>query len=399
METLKKNSDLDDAVSSLVIGTENCQVLILDPPGSTVICQVTLPSVPTMFAITGLYDVEWRIVVACRDGKIYTIKSGESRGQAVVTGIVIELETQPNALARIDKSIHITTMDSQLLSYHVKGRKLYSLLLPAPATGLGVAKINRNRVVEALIVSLANGEVRLYNEKYLIYSLQLDDVVTGFRWGQFGREQNSCVFIGRNGSLVLKMMSRNANLEKSDVPAGPPSEQDVPLKIPKKTRLYVEQSEREVENAIHMHRTFQRDLCRLRLMTARSYVKIITSGEAGVSISGGTGAGVTNVRMNASVLGLGPMFKIKVEVCNMGNMPLVGTSLCFSFDTTIYKSEKPCIAIPLLIPNVMHKIEIPIKNIHEEGIGGVVRVLLVNSKSSVPLASAVITMPLSEMME
>ena len=46
-----------------------------------------------------------------------------------------------------------------------------------------------------------------------------------------------------------------------------PAEQDVPLNIPKKTRLYVEQMDRERQSAVHMHRTFQRDLCRLRLKT------------------------------------------------------------------------------------------------------------------------------------
>eukprot|EP00519_Triparma_laevis_P002041 CAMPEP_0182517722 /NCGR_PEP_ID=MMETSP1321-20130603/42803_1 /TAXON_ID=91990 /ORGANISM="Bolidomonas sp., Strain RCC1657" /LENGTH=477 /DNA_ID=CAMNT_0024725487 /DNA_START=120 /DNA_END=1549 /DNA_ORIENTATION=+ len=283
METLRKDTDAEDAVSSLVIGTENNQVLILDPSGAKVICHASLPSTPSILAVTGLYDIEWRIVVACRDGKLYTIKSGEMKGQAVVQGTVIELETQPNALARIEKSIYVTTMDAQLSCYHIKGRKLFSVALPAPATCTGVAKISRSRVVEALIVSLANGEVRLYNGKHLIHVMQFDDVVVAMRWGQMGREQNSCAFIGRSGSLTLKMMSRQANLEKSGADSGPPAEQDVPLRVPKKTKLYVEQSEREVDNAIHMHRVFQRDLCKLRLTTARSYVKIITSGEAGVS--------------------------------------------------------------------------------------------------------------------
>jgi hypothetical protein len=262
-------------------------------------------------------------------------------------------------------------MDAHLLCYHIKGRKVFSMSLPAPATNLGVVKLSRNRVIEALIVSLSNGEVRIYNHKTLIHSMQLDDVVTAMRWGKFGREANrcarlasgerserrakrarkraaieasgerserererrskrsqrrvlsrwrraggdihrlrsldlagrrggsggpppttphatrfrqrrrrssstanlraprSCAFIGRNGSLTLKMMSRQANLEKTELNTGPPAEQDIPLKVPKKTKLYVEQSEREVANAVTMHRTFQRDLCRIRLTTAK----------------------------------------------------------------------------------------------------------------------------------
>jgi hypothetical protein len=96
--------------------------------------------------------------------------------------------------------------------------------------------------------------------------------------------------------------------------------QDIPLAVPKKTRLYVEQTQREREQvrapasaaravqhakantnvasvgaerprrcadtvlrgsaqAADMHRTFQRDLAKLRLTTARSYVKVLTDGQ------------------------------------------------------------------------------------------------------------------------
>ena len=55
--------------------------------------------------------------------------------------------------------------------------------------------------------------------------------------------------------------------------------QDVPLSIPKKTKLYVEHTQREREQATEMHRIFQRDLCKLRLSTARAYVRMITNGQ------------------------------------------------------------------------------------------------------------------------
>jgi hypothetical protein len=67
---------------------------------------------------------------------------------------------------------------------------------------------------------------------------------------------------------------------------GPPPEQDIPLKVPKKTKLYVEQTQREVDQAVDMHRLFQRDLCKLRLSTARSFVKIITDGQGPLSSTG-----------------------------------------------------------------------------------------------------------------
>lgn len=398
---MKKNSEADDAVSSLVIGTESGQLLILDPAGSSVLTSCQLPSVPSLLSVSGLYDVEWRINVACRDGKIYTVKVGDVRGKSVLTGTAIELETAPNSIARIDKHIFVSTMDAMLQAFHIKGRKAFGLQLPCPATNLGVARMSSNRVVEALIATLSNGEVRLYNQKKLIHTLKLDDAVSALRWGQFGREVNSCVFIGRGGSLTLKMMSRSADLEGSGTDnAGPPPEQDVPLKVPKKTRLYVEQAEREVGDAVRMHRTFQRDLCRLRLATARAYVKVITSGEAGLGVGGGgAGGGNTQVRLNASVVGLGPIFKIKIELCNGGMEPLRHTTVCFALNTAVYNIEKPTFKVPILLPNIMNSFEVSLKNISPEGVADVVRVILMNPNSSVPLVSAAITMPISEIAE
>jgi Ciliary BBSome complex subunit 1 len=65
MGVLKKDSDEIDAVTLLVVGTEAKQVLILpsDPSNSTVLWSLSLPSVPVSFAISGAFDVEWRIMV------------------------------------------------------------------------------------------------------------------------------------------------------------------------------------------------------------------------------------------------------------------------------------------------------------------------------------------------
>merc|ERR1719226_397426 len=97
----------------------------------------------------------------------------------------------------------------------------------------------------------------------------------------------------KRGALMVKILQRNANLE------------DIPLDVPKKTKLYVEQTSREREQAINMHRTFQRDLCKLRLSTARAYVNILGAGHGPMSSMGGT-----QVRLNANVVGVGPQFKI-----------------------------------------------------------------------------------------
>lgn len=62
MEVLKKDSDEPEAMSLLVVGTEDGTVYILppDPTGSAYLCKISLKSVPVMLNITGLFDTEWR---------------------------------------------------------------------------------------------------------------------------------------------------------------------------------------------------------------------------------------------------------------------------------------------------------------------------------------------------
>lgn len=74
MDTLCKSIEGDQTVSGIVLGTENREVLILNPAGSAIVGKVTLPSQPVFMAIQGTLDVEYRISVACRDNNVYTIK-------------------------------------------------------------------------------------------------------------------------------------------------------------------------------------------------------------------------------------------------------------------------------------------------------------------------------------
>jgi hypothetical protein len=49
--------------------------------------------------------------------------------------------------------------------------------------------------------------------------------------------------------------------------------------IPKTTRLSLQQAQREREQGVAMHRSFQRDLVKTRLAAARAYVKVLTDGQ------------------------------------------------------------------------------------------------------------------------
>ena len=50
------------------MGTEAGELLILDPTGTSIQTTVKLPAVPVFLAINGLLDVDYRVVVAARNG-------------------------------------------------------------------------------------------------------------------------------------------------------------------------------------------------------------------------------------------------------------------------------------------------------------------------------------------
>ncbi len=126
------------------------------------------------------------------------------------------------------------------------------------------------------------------------------------KFGRFGREEASLLLVTQGGSLIIKILKRTANLDVKELTPGPPKAQSVKLNVPKKTKVFVDQTVRERENGVGkgqtentmscthcdfsflhvvMHNTFQRDLLRLKLETARSFVKAIGSSMLPVATS------------------------------------------------------------------------------------------------------------------
>eukprot|EP01059_Diplonema_ambulator_P035719 TRINITY_DN8532_c0_g1_i5.p1 TRINITY_DN8532_c0_g1~~TRINITY_DN8532_c0_g1_i5.p1 ORF type:complete len:594 (+),score=182.29 TRINITY_DN8532_c0_g1_i5:184-1965(+) len=385
MTVLKKDKEEATGVGYLVVCTENARVLILDSQFQ-ILRKIQLASTPVFVCASGLYDVDYRIVISCRNANIYTIKNGEP------LGVSIELESQPCGMVRVDKSIIVGTMANVMHAYHVKGKKQYSVYLPAAITNMTAVQLETMRGTKACIVALANGEVRVYNGRTMINSVQVRDVVTGMKFGRYSREDSTLILTTKSGAIIIKMLPRLASLEVTKGhQVGPPPEQDIPLKVPKKTRLYVEQTQREKDFGIEMHRVFQRDLCKLRLQTARAYVKILTDGQGPLSYMGGS-----SLRLTAHVQGLGPLFKIKLNIQNTGLKPLTAIPIVFTYNKAIYQMWKPSMVIPVLVPSLVYHYEVAVRCTDESSGSDVIRVYVCSSTSSVPIITALVNMPLTD---
>ncbi len=139
LTTLKKSHAEDTAVSCLVVGTENKDLYILDPEAFTALAkvryesitqfccyvnydydinsifQLSVPAVPVFLNVSGLYEVEYQLSVACRDAVVYIFKRGGRTPK-----YKIALGSQPCGLLQVDKHIVLGCMDSTLSSYSLK---------------------------------------------------------------------------------------------------------------------------------------------------------------------------------------------------------------------------------------------------------------------------------------
>ena len=85
--------------------------------------------------------------------------------------------------------------------------------------------------------------------------IDLDEVATAIKFGRFGREEGALVLATRTGGLQVKLFRRTAKFEEKSNMPGPPAAQAQKLNIPKKTKVFVDQTmrERERDDAKRMH--------------------------------------------------------------------------------------------------------------------------------------------------
>lgn len=143
--------------------------------------------------------------------------------------------------------------------------------------------------LSAFIIALEDGDIRIYSEKTMVASTgpnKTMEPISNLYFGRYGREDNCLITVHVGGAIQVRILPRNTKFN-SEAASGPPPEQDIPLPVPKKTQLYVEQTQREHKQATVMHRVFQRELCKLRLSTARAYVKMVTQGRGPSTVISG----------------------------------------------------------------------------------------------------------------
>ena len=284
-------------------------------------------------------------------------------------------------------------------------------------TELRLASRRSATVTEALpwllvLAALATGEIRGYRDKELVDVIRVGEVVSALCCGSYGREDNTLVVVTRSGGLLVKMLPRSAAFDTADRAGGPPPEQDVPLAIPKKTRMYLEQTDRERELAPRMHRQFQKDIVKLQLTAAKAYAGLLKKGELAGGAGGSPGANGDEgtVELNATVRGLGPYFHLVLELRAVGASALLQVPVCVTFDESTYRMPRALCRVPALCPGVTIRVIFEIECIDENAAAQDVTIVVMppvkpseevaeSTTDVAPLVASKLTMPQSELLE
>jgi len=412
LAVLKHAIDEPQAVSCLVAGTESGRVLIMNPAGTAIVRNVWIGVTPTCLSVVGEFEVSYRICVAGRDGKLYHLVNGD------LSPTVTQLEAHPIGVVASLKAVVAGCMNETLCSYSYAAVKQWALKMPAAIVAVQRMEAPAARAPRAVVVALANGDIRVYSENVLLSSHSIQGITTALYFGRFGREDHTLITVTRTGALDIKILPRSANLEHASGGGGgasaPPPEQNIPLAVPKKTRLYVEQTQREKEHAMEMHRTFQKDLARFRLAAARAYAKVLTDGQGAAASTAAAPTQVmpysASISINLSVKGLGPMFALEISCRNDGEKQLVNVPVLLLYDTALYDVLPPTCAtlnndemakippvgvgkswvIPFLVPGVQYTFEVSVRCLDPGVPSDVITVMLLQPKAASAAAAAAV---------
>ena len=89
-----------------------------------------------------------------------------------------------------------------------------------------------------------------------------------------------------------------------------------------------------------MHHVFQGDLVKLKYKALDTYVKMLKVGNAPQNY-----ATVSSIKLNASLQGLGPIFRLILVFDNSGEEPIYNTDLMIDYDRDLYFFEKDTINV------------------------------------------------------
>lgn len=141
-----------------------------------------------------------------------------------------------------------------------------------------------------------------------------------------------------------------------------------------------------------MHHNFQNNLSKIKYKTLDTYCKLLLKGHAPQNY--GT---VSKIKINVSINGFGPNFKLIIELNNSGKEVINSVDLLLDYEKNIFDIPKDNIQLGLLMPHVPSKYSLRLRNISENGVSGDIKIIIVDKLNTTPLIVNRIKLPVSEL--
>ncbi|KAG5673312.1 hypothetical protein PVAND_003372 [Polypedilum vanderplanki] len=401
MTTIYKNIEEEKEPNCLIIVTEASDIFIMDIQNFGILHTARVCSfkaTPDLISASGSYQNDYKIIISTREGSICILRKNWLEGREIVK---LERAATSMSLLQIDQTIVV--LSKSLMCYSKKGKMLWSLnmndtvmcMCPVPLPHLGVSMI---------CVALKNGLVQLYSQKNLIDQFQVGDTVLAMYFGKLGLEEQVLVLVTINGNLLIKILKRTADFSNPMVTDKKVEDEpsDMKIAIPKKSKIFVEQTVREKENAIAIHNIFQSELWRMRLEAAKVTVDILRTGDSTFS-----GDLQTPIKLLAQCDGLGPDFLLTLTLENISATKIVtNLSIIIHANPNHYKVDKQSVDLTPLVPGIPLitdfnvSIQITSENLLPPDMtleNSIIRVLIVKEKFAKPLIASTVVMPQPEL--
>ena len=189
--------------------------------------------------VYGLFAVEFKLFVSCRDACIYSAKRGFKTAK-----LLVQLLSQPVGMVHVNGNIVVGCMDKSLSCYSAKGVTLWSLHMPGNITAVAAIDIEMQsqRLVE---VAVTSKQVLIYQDKHKVDTIETNDVINAMKYGRYGRESGTLVLVSRSGALSIRILKRTVKFYPKEAASSAAPAVLNKLVLPKKTKLFVDQMMRE----------------------------------------------------------------------------------------------------------------------------------------------------------
>ncbi|KAL1425633.1 hypothetical protein MTO96_019054 [Rhipicephalus appendiculatus] len=220
--------------------------------------QTQVPGPVCCLDAQGAFDVDFHVALATRDDRLHLVKRGHKASR-----VLAEPGAPAVGLCHLEPGQLVAACaDRRLRAYSLKGQCVWSVSLGAQP--LAVAAVCRPGVCQAAAVALSDRRVVLHGaaDGAPTHVLNTRDAVSAIHFGRLGREDNALghgrhrsAYLLSGGSLTVLILRRNAQLLQSpsstsrEAPGGG-AVGGPRWSLPKKTKLFVDQTMREREHSV-----------------------------------------------------------------------------------------------------------------------------------------------------